>query len=173
MSHSLNVRVFAAHEWRTYKDLRLRALADAPDAFGSTFAKESERPDTEWQQRLALGVPSARNFPVVAEIASIPIGLAWGRIEESTPDVANVYQVWVMPTQRRLGAGQMLLKAVIAWATTKQARYLDLGVTCGDSPAMRLYARLGFEPIGQPHPIRPGADVFSQPMRLNLINSAA
>ncbi len=123
-----NIRSFAAHEWATYKDLRLHALAESPDAFGSTLAKEADRPDAEWASRLAAGVNSSWDFPVVAEIDGQAIGLAWGRIEEPNPDVANLYQVWVHPSYRQLGIGQMLLEAVINWATTKLARYLELAL---------------------------------------------
>jgi GNAT superfamily N-acetyltransferase len=62
----------------------------------------------------------------------------------------------------------MLLEAVIAWARAKNARYLDLGVTLGNSPAMRLYTRIGFEPVGAPQPFRPGSELLGQPMRLKL-----
>ena len=34
------IRSFLSHEWRTYKNLRLRALADSPDAFGRTLVQE-------------------------------------------------------------------------------------------------------------------------------------
>ena len=46
------VRRFAANEWRVYRALRLHALRDAPDAFGSTLAREEAFPDDEWVQRL-------------------------------------------------------------------------------------------------------------------------
>ncbi|MDQ3397806.1 MAG: GNAT family N-acetyltransferase [Deinococcota bacterium] len=109
----------------------------------------------------------------MAEVDGEPIGLAWGRIEESNPEVANLYQMWVAPSHRRLGAGQMLLEAVIAWAKARDACYLDLGVTCGDSLARRLYARAGFEPVGEPQPLRLGSELMGQPMRLKLRSSAA
>ena len=168
----VNIRVFEAKEWNVYKNLRLSALADSPDAFGSTLAKETIRPDDEWSSRLALGVNSSQDLPVLAEIDRQPIGLAWGRIDESNPDVANLYQVWVTPRHRRLRTGKMLLDAVISWASAKQARYLDLDVTCGDTPAVHLYTCAGFEPVGQPQPIRPGTEQLSQRMRLKLKQGA-
>jgi len=61
-----------------------------------------------------------------------------------------------------------LLGAVSAWARAKHASYLELGVTCGDSPARRLYARAGFEREGQPQPFRPGSELIGQMMRLKL-----
>jgi GNAT superfamily N-acetyltransferase len=162
------IRPFAQGEWHTYKDLRLRALADSPDAFGSTLASEQDRTDAEWAGRLAQNDDVAWNLPLMAVVDGEPAGLAWGRIEPSAPAVANLYQMWVAPEYRRLGAGQMLLEAVIAWATAKTAAYLDLDVTFRDSPAMRLYTRLGFRPAGPLKPLRPGSQMLEQPMRLQL-----
>jgi len=162
------IRSFVSHEWRTYKDLRLRALADSPDAFGRTFDEEKDRSDTEWLNRLASGVASPLDLPLVAEVDREPIGLAWGRIESSNLDVANLYQMWVAPNYRGRGAGQMLLESVIAWARVAKVCYLALSVTCGDSPAMRLYVRAGFKPVGEPEPLRPGSELLAQPMRLAL-----
>ena len=162
------IRSFLSHEWRTYRDLRLRALADSPDAFGGTFVQEKTRPDTEWSTRLASGVASHQDLPLLAELGTESIGLAWGRIESSNPDVANLYQMWVAPNYRGLGAGQMLMESVIAWASAANMCSLALNVTCGDSPARRLYVRAGFQAVGEPEPLRPGSELLAQPMRLAL-----
>ncbi len=162
------IRTIAPHEWRTYRHLRLRALADSPDAFGRTLAEEKDRPDAEWLERLTAGTDTRWNLPLFAEAGAEPVGLAWGRIEESNPEVANLYQMWVAPEYRRLGAGQMLLEAVIAWAGEANSHQLDLSVTCSNTPAMRLYTRAGFEPVGQAQALRPGSDLMEQDMRLVL-----
>jgi GNAT superfamily N-acetyltransferase len=167
------IRAFAEQEWALYKNLRLAALTESPEAFGSTLATEAQLSDADWASRLVSGVNSPWDFPVMAELGEQPVGLAWGRIEESNPTVANLYQVWVHPAYRRLGIGQRLLKAVITWAMTRQVYILELGVTLGDTPAMRLYTRAGFEPLGPSQPLRPGAELLSQPMRLELRRSAA
>jgi GNAT superfamily N-acetyltransferase len=166
------IRAFAPHEWSIYKDLRLRALADSPDAFVRTLAEEQHRSDAEWSSRLASGSDPHWDLPLLAVVNRKPIGLAWGRIERSNPDVANLYQMWVAPTHRRLGAGRMLLETVIAWARARNVSYLELGVTCGDSPAARLYARAGFDPVGEPEPLRPGSELLAQSMRLKLRSGA-
>jgi ribosomal protein S18 acetylase RimI-like enzyme len=147
--------------------LRLRSLADAPDAFGSTLEREQNFSDSSWASRLMTN-ENSWDLPLVAVMDTEPVGLAWGRIEKSNPDLANLYQMWVAPNQRHLGLGKMLLEAVVAWASEKNASYLELGVTCGNNPAMRLYTQAGFETIGQPEALRPGSDLLCQPMRLKL-----
>ena len=173
MSHAPSIRTFAPHEWGTYRDLRLHALADSPDAFGRTLAEEEGRHDAEWSARLASGTASRHDLPLVAEVGAEPVGLDWGRIETAEPEVAYLYQVWGAPSCRRLGTGRMLLDAVISWASAADARYLALDVTCGDTPATRLYTRTGFKPVGEPKPLRPGSALLEQPMQLELRGRAA
>ncbi len=104
MTDAPTIRAFSANEWRVYRDLRLRALADSPDAFGSTLAAETGGLDAEWARHLASSVDSPLNLPLVAEVRGEPIGLAWGRIDTSDPDLAALYQMWVAPSHRGVGA---------------------------------------------------------------------
>lgn len=166
-----SIRRFARDEWRTYRNLRLQSLEESPDAFGRTTLEEQDRPDAHWSARLESALGS--DLPLLAEVDGHAVGLAWGRIDPSSPDTAHVYQMWVAPSHRRLGAGKRFLEAVIAWAATANVRWVALGVTCGDTPAMRLYSRLGFEPTGDPVPLRPGSPLLAQPMRLELKPRAA
>jgi hypothetical protein len=87
------VRRFRPDEWRAYRDLRLRSLADAPDAFGSTLERECDLPHAHWSERLASPTDGARTLPLAAERGGEVAGLAFGRIAPDTPGVANVYQI--------------------------------------------------------------------------------
>jgi ribosomal protein S18 acetylase RimI-like enzyme len=161
------IRVFQPHEWRIYRDLRLRALQDAPDAFGATLADERAYADDFWSSRLHAAC-AATDLPLVAELDDRPAGLAWGRIEPSNRDTAYLYQMWVAPECRGLGAGSMLLQAVIDWAGSQHARFMILGVTCGNSAATKLYTAAGFTPVGEPEPLRPGGELLAQSMKLDF-----
>jgi GNAT superfamily N-acetyltransferase len=161
------VRPFAAHEWPSYRALRLRALAESQEAFGSTLADEADRPAEHWSARLANGVESALELPLVAELRGDPAGLLWARVDPAER-AAHLYQMWVAPEHRGRGAGARLVAAAVAWARVSGARALFLCVTRGDTPATRLYARAGFEPDGASQPLRPGSSVLAQPMRLTL-----
>ena len=163
-----SVRPFVRDEWQTYRALRLRSLIDSPGSFGSTLEHEQRKSDRHWSERLGSGTVSDLDCPLIAEAASAPVGLAWGRIHASDPHTAYVYQMWVDPGSRDLGLGRMLLEALVAWATAASAREVRLGVTVGNDAATRLYTRAGFLPVGQPEPLRPGSHLRSQSMRLDL-----
>jgi GNAT superfamily N-acetyltransferase len=168
VSSTPTIRPLTRDEWRTYRDIRLRSLADSPDAFGGTLAKEATRSDDEWAERLRSGCESGTDLPLIAEFESRAVGLAWGRFPNPT-DRRNAYlfQMWVDPEFRRHGVGRRLLRAVIDWARQSEAHYLNLGVTC-DTPAMRLYEREGLAPAGERSPLREGSPLFGQPMQLRL-----
>ena len=168
MDRSPRIRRFAPDEWRTYRDLRLRALAESPDALGSTLERERERPDPEWAARLDAGARSSSEAPLVAERGDEAVGLTWVRLQDGEPGVAHLYQLWVAPEHRGHGVARRLLDAAVAWARAAGAHTLALDVTCGDTPAMRLYSRAGCRPAGDPQPLRPGSPLRVQPLRLTL-----
>jgi len=159
-------------EWQTYRDLRLAALADAPDAFSSTLEQAQERSDSQWASRLEEGQDRRWNLPMLAEVNGQPAGLVWGHIEKDAPSRAELYQMWVAPNVRQQGLGKMLLDAVILWAREQGAVELHLGVTLREGPAMRLYTRAGFVPAGAAQPLRPGSEVKALPMKRELIKDA-
>ncbi|MEP7000527.1 MAG: GNAT family N-acetyltransferase [bacterium] len=161
-------RRFAPHEWRLYRELRLRALRDAPDAFGSTFAREDGFPDTEWIARMSAGAASSWNFPMLVEEGDRAIGLAWVRIEPEDPTNATLFQVWVDPDFRRRGAGATLLTAAIEWARTAGAQHLLLSVALGHGSALAFYKTAGFSEVGGPTVLRPDSQVLQQAMRFDL-----
>ncbi len=162
------VRRLARHEWREYRELRLRALADSPSAFATTLADARARGDEDWSRQVALGAESPSEIALVAEMHSQLVGLVWSRIDDSDPHRAHLYQMWVDPDFRGLGAGRELLASAIRWVASVNARVIVLSVTCGDTPATRLYGNAGFEPVGHPEPLRPGSDILAQPMQLEL-----
>lgn len=164
----LAVRRLDAREWRAYRDLRLRALGDAPDAFGTTLEAAQRHSDAHWAERVSAGAGSAWDLPLVAEDGDRLVAMVWGTIDPAARETAHVIQMWVAPESRGVGCGAMLLDAVVRWARDAGARGVDLRVRCGDTPARRLYSRAGFEPAGEPEPIRPGSALLAQPMRLEL-----
>lgn len=166
----ITIRRVDASEWSEYRDLRLRALNDSPDAFATTFADARARSDAEWRSRLANAEP-ARDLPLVAEIAGEFVGMAWAHVDRGS-DVAHLYQMWVAPECRGHGIGRQLLCAAVDWVKSRGFRRFALGVTCGDSPARRLYESAGFAAVGAPEPLRPSSPLAVQTMVLEVSDAA-
>jgi GNAT superfamily N-acetyltransferase len=81
----------------------------------------------------------------VARVDGVPAAVAIGaRVGD---DVA-VDAVFTHADFRRRGAAEALMAAIEAWAAGEGARRLVLAVVCDNAPAVRLYEKLGFGPIG-------------------------
>lgn len=168
MNHTVTIRRLEPHDSTSYRTLRLRSLADSPDAFGSTFAGEDALPAGHWQGRLSAAAVSGSDCPLMAELDGTPAGLVWAKVDAADPALVNLFQMWVAPECRGRGIASLLLGNAVAWAKARGARAVQLGVTCGDTPAARLYARAGFVASGGTGPLRDGSPLLSQTMRLVL-----
>ena len=166
---ALIVRPFRADEWPLYREVRLRALRDSPDAYGSILDLEAGLSDDKWAARLARGVDSASELPIIAECEEAPCGLAWVRLDDDSPHTAHLYQMWVAADQRRQGVGRALVDAAAAWARVMGAQQLELDVTSNNEAAVRLYEGAGFVTYGERRPLRPGSTLEAQGMRRNLL----
>jgi ribosomal protein S18 acetylase RimI-like enzyme len=144
------VRRLGAGEADLLRDLRLRALRDAPMAFGSTLGREEAFDAQEWERRTAASAAGEDQATFIAEPA---VGLAIVVLDGDDPLVAHLYSMWVAPEARGMGAGRALVDAVVAWAAERGARRLTTAVTEGNAVATALYAAAGFTDTGGREPL--------------------
>lgn len=168
MQRTVTIRNLEPHDWPGYRTIRLRSLADSPDAFGSTLAAEQDRAPQDWAARLSAAAVSGQDCPLAAELAGALVGLAWAKVDPADASVVNIFQMWVAPESRGHGVAAALLRKAIAWAKSRQARFVQLGVNCANASAVRLYLREGFRDVGRPAPLRPGSPLLEQMMRLEI-----
>jgi ribosomal protein S18 acetylase RimI-like enzyme len=162
----MEVKQLGTDEGLLYRDLRLRALEDAPDAFGDTLAEALTRPEQSWIDRAhELALDSEREVLFMAWERSRPRGSIYVRLDDAT---AHIYGMWVEPAMRRLGVGASLMAAGLSWARQRGASQAGLWVTDGNLPALRLYQSCGFRETGQREPIRPGSALLVRQMILQL-----
>ena len=166
------IRPIAPTEWRSYRELRLRALSDAPHAFGTRYADVIDHANEYWQSRFS-NLSADSDLPLFAEHRGELSGLAWSKIERSESLQAHLFQMWVAPDCRGLGIGRMLVDSVVEWARSRGARTLALSVACGNTPAQRLYESAGFRSVGRPQPMRTDSERVEQPMIRDLGRDAA
>ena len=138
----MEIQRLAAHEGPRLRAIRLRALADAPDAFGSTWDEAAARPPDIWAAQI-------REIPTfVAVVDGEDVGIVRGARDDTRADAAWLISMWVAPEVRGQGVGEALIDAVVEWARGSGARRLLLDVGDHNRPAIALYARMGFEPNG-------------------------
>jgi ribosomal protein S18 acetylase RimI-like enzyme len=171
MSGRGRVRRIRPDEADALREIRLRALADTPLAFGSTEAREAVYPPERWEQWardsaaggeqttfFALGAGGAEAG--AAADGARPAGLAYARIDEDDRATAHLFSMWVAPEARGSGAASALVDAVVDWTAANGARTLRTAVTIGNEGAARLYARAGFTDTGEREPLgHSGAEV--------------
>jgi GNAT superfamily N-acetyltransferase len=146
------IAVSRLHEpdWATLRDVRLAALRDSPDAFGSTLARELAFGDEQWRAR-------ARASAWFAGLdGDVPVGIACGFRHENEGE-RHLLAMWVAPAQRGRGLSDLLVDEVMTWARADGGTRLSLWVVQGNGPAEGLYLRHGFRHTGagQPLPRRP------------------
>ena len=132
-----------AVEWR---QIRLQALRDAPDAFDASDADWSGRPLADFAARLAQGrVFAAGPSP------GRPLAVAsWDRdMDADNPLRGWLMSMFVVPEQRGRGLADRLLGAVAQDAADHGMTSLGLNVRGGNLRAIRLYRRLGFLDSGR------------------------
>jgi ribosomal protein S18 acetylase RimI-like enzyme len=143
----MEVRRLREDEGALLRDVRLRALEDAPYAFSSWFQREAEYPRDHWDDW------AARTNQVVylAIEDGHVVGMAGGYFPPDQPEAPRLWGMWVDSAARGKGTGRQLVEAVIAWARDQGARELELSVTDGErsGPAAALYRALGFVTTGE------------------------
>jgi ribosomal protein S18 acetylase RimI-like enzyme len=140
----MNVRRTAAGDEEMLRALRLQALSDAPEAFGSTYEREVARTTSDWRRWFAHD-----SATFVAEHPSgSAVGLVAGRRDLEDPAVVHLMSMWVHPTSRRTGAADALVAEVLSWAKSEGADVVRLLVVKNNDAARRLYERHSFQPTG-------------------------
>lgn len=145
-------------DWETYREIRLAALADAPDAFGSTLALELERPEAKWRETLTISAVflGRRDDKVLAIAGGFP-----------KPDGdTELWGVWAHPSTRGTGLAADVIRAVLDWA--KDRKQIAAWVGEKNPAAERLYTKLGFRRTGVRGPLPRDANIMEVELMLRL-----
>lgn len=147
MSQSSDFAICAvtADRWWTLRDVRLAALADSPQAFGSTLAAEQRFDEQRWREL------SLEAHVLVASSGRELIGTVAG-LRRSPFGLRGLGAMWVSPSWRQRGVGSALLEGVLQWARIAGAERVSLWAPSGSIQAVRFYERHGFIPTGMSKP---------------------
>lgn len=146
----VDVRPLRPGEGTRFRELRLRAIADAPHAF--FWSAETERSFTadHWES-WATGDDRVM---FVAEEAGDWLGAAGCSLRADGSGALDATGMWVAPAARGRHLGERLIDEIITWGRAHGATRMEFAVTETNTHALALYRRLGFTPTGGRRPLQ-------------------
>jgi len=126
-----------------YREIRLEALQKNPEAFGSTFEKESAQP-LSWFEAAIRRADIFGGF-----IDGQLMGIAGFTVKEGTKHAHKglLWTMYVRSAARKSGLGKILVAAVLDHARGR-VEMVQLTVVSENEAARRLYEAMGFVEYG-------------------------
>ena len=150
----MTIRRLDPSDWARFREIRLDMLRTAPRAFGATQAEWAAKPEREIRDWLAkmytLALFDGTRIMGTAAFSRRPGPVAAHR--------AEVIAVYLRAEARGQGHAARLIEALVEAARAQGILQLELDVADWNAPAIALYDRAGFTPVGRmPRAMRDGA----------------
>ncbi|MFC4785459.1 GNAT family N-acetyltransferase [Nocardioides sp. MAHUQ-72] len=136
-------------DWQRLRDVRLAALAESPEMFGSNLVREESFDEAEWRRR------ARRPATFLAALDGVDVGMA-GAYE--LDDGWSIMGMWIAPAARGTGVVEALAHACESVARAAGATTIGLGVMEDNPRGRRAYVRLGYDFTGEREHVRDGRD---------------
>jgi len=146
----MNIRTLTEKDAEAYCLVRLRAVREDADAFGSSYADEAARPIEHTISRLRAQAGTA-DFTLGAFEEGKLVGIVTFVREsgEKSQHKAHVFGMYVAPEVRGRGYGRALLTELLARARNLTGlTQVQLSVVTRKTAARSLYLSLGFRAWG-------------------------
>ncbi|MBB2892921.1 GNAT family N-acetyltransferase [Flexivirga oryzae] len=137
----ITVRALGEEEWQVYRDVRLAALRESPDAFAATAAQEEAFDEELWQARVK------RSRRLVAQDGDQIVGVvSVGRVPEGDDKVSELFGLWVSPDLRGKGVAWKLVDAGVRQAREDRYGFVLYWVGTDNGRAVAFASSYGFRP---------------------------
>ncbi len=127
-------------DWRSYKSIRLDALATNPGVYGSNLLRESGFPDEQWQQRLAQSGGAFWGLFFEKEL----VGLTGVFNDPEHPEEAKFIASFIRPLHRGKGLSALFYAARIDWAKENALERVTVSHRAGNESSRAAILRAGF-----------------------------
>ena len=123
--------------------LRLTALSESPDAFGSTYEQARSLTADAYDEFASSRSESDTDALFIAIDQDEPLGMI-GAFFEKTTGRPFISSMWVRPDLRRCGIGRELFLLARDWLLQAGATEVHAWVVCDNDRARPFYQSLGF-----------------------------
>ena len=154
------ISALEANEWALFRELRLSALEDSPDAFSPTYAETAVHDEAYWRD-------AARRFAENERAALLIARPRRGLVSAvaDADDLGHIGAMWVDPAARDRKLGSALLDAGLEFLERVGCEAVELSVTETNVRAIGLYESRGFELTGAHEPLRESSELRNLYMR--------
>lgn len=149
MNNQVEIIHLSPKDWKSYRELRLRALKTEPQAFGKSYKEAVNEPYEKWRNRLESSGQGER-WSVFAKFNGKLIGMIEASIHSDDSNKVWLHATYVDKNLRGQGFAKKLMEQIISDITNSNApKKLKLGVNKNQTAAIRLYKEFGFEVVGE------------------------
>ena len=142
------IRQLSAPDLPQYRELRLQALMECPQAFGATPRTEQALEDAQILHRFGGG-PGQIMWGGFDEAGKLCATLGMYRdTGEKTRHKGHLFAMYVAPHTRGQGLARRLLETAIEHARWLNLHQLMLGSNANNHSALHLYEQAGFQSYG-------------------------
>ena len=127
--------------------MRLAALAESAEMFGSTLPREEAFDEAEWRRR------AQRPVTYLASRGGRDVGIAG---VHEFDGIWTVVGMWIAPEDRGTGVVDALLQACEDAVARTGSNTIVMGVMEDNGAGLRAYRRLGFTQTGRRDHVRDG-----------------
>lgn len=147
---AITIRPTCAEDAAAFRELRLEALREHPEAFGADYTDQAARPIETWEESVRRGAGNDLGITYVAVAGQTLAGMVgifrgdYVKMQHS----GTIWGVYVRPAWRGAGLADALIAACLNWARGMRMRLVRLNVVTTNAAAIRCYIRCGFSVCG-------------------------
>lgn len=144
-NQSVNIIQLTSDQWQIYQQLRLEALQNDPQAFGSSYQDALKKTETDWRSRLEDANQGRGSWLLFAGDKQSLLGMIAAVLDNEQENTAIILSVYVTPQARGKGISKKLMAAILDAIKADGVKKAWLEVNTEQLPALHLYQRFGFE----------------------------
>jgi ribosomal protein S18 acetylase RimI-like enzyme len=159
------IKKLETSDWQAYRDIRLEYLTLHPEAFGSDFATENIRTESEWRAALEGSTLFAGvvNGSIVGTVGFFILN------PEKMRHRGTLFGMYVKREGRRSGLADALVQQVIDHARGKVLQ-IHCTVVTSNATAANLYKRHGFTTYGtEPRALKCGKKFYDEALMVKIL----
>lgn len=155
---------------RAYWELRLEALQNSPEAFGTSYEEAIQRDNPI--ERVKNNFKIEENYTFGAFNQGELVGMVT-LLQESSLKMkhrANIFAMYVSPSSRGRGIGKALMEMAIKLAKeSKEIEKINLSVVSSNDAAKKLYHQLGFNVFGKEEMALKVGETYYEELHMELV----